>query len=269
MLFINNFGKNKLSELNKQNEFLNKSMNKKILVIEDEIQVCSNIEQILSLSDFNIITANNGLEGLRLAKAEKPDLICCDIMMPKLDGYRVLESLRHDPETESIPVIFLTAKVERIDLRQAMELGADDYITKPFSPEELIKAIEIRLARVEKPDLMRQQYEQERQQNFKLRQQIQANSQKLQDSQQLADMHNEVLQKLLQDLGNPLSNINMAIYMLKETQSNDERDRYLTILQQECSREIELLNEIKNLQVLLTPENAKILQKFNLLHCHK
>lgn len=81
--------------------------------------------------------------------------------------------------------------------------------------------------------------------------------------------NNEVLQKLLQDLGNPLSNINMAIHMLKQTQSNSERDRYLAILQQECSREIELLNEIKNLQVLLTPENAKILQKFNLLNHHK
>ncbi|YAG16271.1 Response regulator [Nostoc sp. DSM 114161] len=248
---------------------LSKSMDKKILVIEDEIQVCSNIEQILTLSDFNIITANDGLEGLRLAKAEKPDLICCDVMMPGLDGYSVLESLRKDVETESIPVIFLTAKVERTDLRQAMELGADDYITKPFLPEELIKAIEVRLTRIEKPDLIRQQYEQERQQNAKLKQEIQANSQKLQDSKKLADMHNEVLQKLLQDLGNPLSNINMAIHMLKQTQSNAERERYLTILQQECSREIELLNEIKNLQVLLTPENAKILQKFNLLNPHK
>lgn len=269
MLFINDFGKNKLCKLDKQNEYLNKTMNKKILVIEDEIQVCSNIEQILSLSDFNTISANNGLEGLRLAKAEKPDLICCDIMMPELDGYRVLESLRQDSETRSIPVIFLTAKVERSDLRQAMELGADDYLTKPFSPEELIKAIEIRLTRIEKPDFIRQQYEQERQHNVKLRQQIQINSQKLQESKQLAEMHNEVLQKLLQDLGNPLSNINMAIHMLKETQSNAERERYLTILQQECSREIELLNEMKNLQVLLTPENAKILQKFNLLNHHK
>ncbi|WP_392533917.1 response regulator transcription factor [Nostoc sp. C117] len=244
-------------------------MNKKILVIEDEIQVCSNIEQILSLSDFNTITANNGTEGLRLAKAEKPDLICCDIMMPDLDGYSVLEALRHDPETESIPLIFLTAKVERGNLRQAMELGADDYLTKPFFTEELLKAIEIRLARIEKPYLLKQQYEQERQQNMKLRQQIQVNSQKLQESKQLADMHNEVLQKLLQDLGNPLSNINMAIHMLKQSQSDIERDRYLAILQQECVREIDLLNEMKNLQVLLTPDNAKILQKFNLLNQHK
>lgn len=244
-------------------------MNKKILVIEDEIQICSNIQQILSLSDFTTIAANNGVDGLRLAKAEKPDLICCDIMMPDLDGYGVLKALRQDVETEFIPVILLTAKVERGDLRQAMELGADDYITKPFYPEELLKAIKMRLARIAKPTLIKQKYEQERQQNIKLKQEIQVNLQKLQESQQLADMRNEVLEKLLQDLGNPLSNINMAVHMLKQSQSDIERDRYLNILQEEYDREIKLLNEMKNLQALLTPENAKILQKFNLLNYAK
>ncbi|BAY14550.1 putative diguanylate phosphodiesterase [Anabaenopsis circularis NIES-21] len=244
-------------------------MNPKILVIEDEIQICSNIQQILSLSDFQTISANNGLDGLRLAKSEKPDLICCDIMMPDLDGYGVLKALRKDPETDSIPVIMLTAKVERGDLRQGMELGADDYITKPFSPEELLKAIEMRLARVAKPNLMKQKYEQERQQNIKLKHEIQSNQQKIEETKQLADMRHEVLEKLLQDLGNPLSNINMAVYMLRQVQSDNERDRYLKILQEEYDREIMLLNEIKNLQALLTPENAKILQKFNLLHHSK
>jgi two-component system, OmpR family, alkaline phosphatase synthesis response regulator PhoP len=244
-------------------------MNKKILVIEDEIQICSNIQEILTLSDFLAMTANNGLEGLRLAKAEKPDLICCDVMMPELDGYGVLTALRQDPVTESIPVIFLTAKVDRGDLRYGMELGADDYLTKPFSPEELLKTIRVRLARIEKLTLIRQQYEQEHQQNTKLKQQIQTNSQKLQESQQLADMCNEVLQKLLQDLSNPLSNINMAIYMLKQAKSDVERDRYLSILQQEYARELMLLNEMKNLQTLLTPENAKVMQRFNLLNHSK
>ncbi|MEH1946351.1 MAG: response regulator [Nostoc sp.] len=244
-------------------------MTKKILVIEDEAQICSNIQQILSFSDFNTITANNGLEGLRLAKTEQPDLICCDVMMPELDGYGVLTALRQDPITESIPVIFLTAKVDRGDLRQGMELGADDYLTKPFSMEELLKAINVRLNRVEKPTLIKQQYEHEHQQNTKLKQQIEINSQKLQESQHLAEICNEVLQKLLQDLGNPLSNINMAIYMLKKAQSDVERDRYLSILQQEYAREMMLLNEMKNLQTLLTPENVKILQNFNVLNHSK
>ncbi|MBD2451447.1 response regulator [Nostoc sp. FACHB-152] len=244
-------------------------MNQKILVIEDEIQICSNIQEILSLSDYITVAANNGLEGLKLAKSEKPDLICCDVMMPGLDGYEVLKALRQDPVTESIPLILLTAKVERGDLRQGMELGADDYLTKPFTPEELLKAIEMRLARIAKPTLIKQKYEQERQHNAKLKQEMQVNLQKLQDSQQLADMRNEVLEKLLQDLGNPLSNINMAVHMLKQAQSDIERDRYLAILEEEYVREIKLLNEIKNLQTLLTPENAKILQKFNLLNQSK
>ncbi|QMS86860.1 response regulator [Nostoc edaphicum CCNP1411] len=244
-------------------------MNKKILVIEDEVQICSNIQQILSFSDFNAITANNGLEGLRLAKTEQPDLICCDVMMPELDGYGVLTALRQDPVTESIPVIFLTAKVDRGDLRQGMELGADDYLTKPFSTEELLKAIKVRLERVEKPTLIKQQYEQEHQKNTKLKQQIEINSQKLQESQHLAEICNEVIQKLLQDLGNPLSNINIAIYMLKKAQSDVERDRYLSILQQEYAREMMFLNEMKNLQTLLTPENAKILQSFNVFNNNK
>ncbi|MGV0105051.1 response regulator transcription factor [Nostoc sp. DSM 114167] len=244
-------------------------MNKKILIIEDEVQICSNIQQILSFSDFNTITANNGLEGLRLAKTEQPDLICCDVMMPELDGYGVLTALRQDPVTEFIPVIFLTAKVDRGDLRQGMELGADDYLTKPFSMDELLKAIQVRLDRVEKPALIKQQYEQEHQENTKLKQEIEINSQKLQESQHLAEICNEVLQKLLQDLGNPLSNINMAIYMLKKAQSDVERDRYLSILQQEYAREMMFLNEMKNLQALLTPENANILQNFNLLNHSK
>ncbi|MBD2493816.1 response regulator transcription factor [Nostoc sp. FACHB-280] len=244
-------------------------MTKKILVIEDEVQICSNIQQILGLSDFQTISANNGLDGLRLAKSEKPDLICCDIMMPDLDGYGVLKALREDSETDSIPVILLTAKVERSDLRYGMELGADDYITKPFSPEELLKAIQMRLARVAKPTLMKQKYEKERQQNIKLKQEIQVSQQKLEETKQLADMRNEVLEKLLQDLSNPLSNINMAVHMLKQVQSENDRDRYLKILQEEYDREIMLLNEMKNLQALLTPENAKILQKFNLLHHSK
>ncbi|OYD93847.1 hypothetical protein CDG76_17925 [Nostoc sp. 'Peltigera membranacea cyanobiont' 210A] len=105
-----------------------------------------------------------------------------------------------------------------------MELGADDYLTKPFSMEELLKAIKVRLDWVEKPTLIKQQYEHEHQENTKLKQEIEINSEKLQESQHLAEICNEVLQKLLQDLGNPLSNINMAIYMLKKAQSDVERN---------------------------------------------
>lgn len=118
---------------------------KKILVIEDDPQVRDNVQEILSLEDFCTITAANGLEGLSLVKEEHPDMIICDIMMPGLNGYDVLTTLRQDIETETIPFIFLTAKADRIDLRQGMALGADDYLTKPFTPSELRQAIATRL----------------------------------------------------------------------------------------------------------------------------
>lgn len=123
---------------------------KKILVIEDELRVQDNIYDILSLEDFYTITASDGVEGLMLAREEQPDLIICDIMMPRMDGYEVLTALRADEDTSAIPFLFLTAKADREDLRHGMALGADDYLTKPFTPHELRQAITARLARQEK-----------------------------------------------------------------------------------------------------------------------
>ncbi|WP_330202738.1 hybrid sensor histidine kinase/response regulator [Cyanobacterium sp. DS4] len=122
----------------------------KILVIEDEINIARNIKQILDLSDFYTITAEDGAEGVELAKEEIPDLILCDVMMPNLDGYQVLTELKKDSKTENIPFIFLTAKSDRPDFRKGMELGADDYLTKPFTPDELLTAVSTRLAKHQK-----------------------------------------------------------------------------------------------------------------------
>ncbi|MFN6571561.1 response regulator [Dendronalium sp. ChiSLP03b] len=116
-----------------------------ILIIEDEHQVRENIQEILQLSDFETLIAPNGKIGLEIAKKQLPDLIICDIMMPELDGYSVLSALRQHEATVNIPLIFVTAKVERSNFRQGMEFGADDYLTKPFTPEELLNAIAIRL----------------------------------------------------------------------------------------------------------------------------
>jgi diguanylate cyclase (GGDEF)-like protein len=127
----------------------------KILVIEDEVQVLDNIQEILELEDFDTITAENGCVGVQLALAQVPDLIICDVMMPELDGYGVLSALRQYSATAAIPLIFLTAKADRSDLRQGMLLGADDYLTKPFTPSELLKAIATRL---EKQAAVRERY---------------------------------------------------------------------------------------------------------------
>jgi CRP/FNR family transcriptional regulator, cyclic AMP receptor protein len=120
-------------------------MNKRILVIEDNKEVRENIAEILTLSDYTVVTADNGITGVEAALKEPPDLIICDIMMPQLDGYGVLHLLGKHKETRDIPFIFLTAKSERTDFRKGMEMGADDYLTKPFDGIELLNAIGIRL----------------------------------------------------------------------------------------------------------------------------
>lgn len=122
---------------------------KKILVIEDEPEMRRNLATILKLEKFTALAAENGRVGLDLARKEKPDLILCDIMMPELDGHEVVQALRHEPALASIPFIFLTAKGEKSDLRSGMELGADDYLTKPVSKADLLGAIRARLRRAE------------------------------------------------------------------------------------------------------------------------
>ena len=107
-------------------------MNKTILVIDDNNDIRENTAEILELAGYKTFTAENGKRGVEVAVREKPSVIICDIMMPELDGYGVLHLLRKNPDTQNIPFIFLTAKTERSDFRKGMEMGADDYVTKPF-----------------------------------------------------------------------------------------------------------------------------------------
>lgn len=118
---------------------------KKILLIEDNPEVRENTSEILELAGYKVVTAPNGKIGVEQAQAEKPDLIICDIMMPELDGFGVLHILSKKDETAGIPFIFLTAKTEKTDIRKGMNLGADDYLTKPFDDTDLLNAIEARL----------------------------------------------------------------------------------------------------------------------------
>lgn len=119
----------------------------KILLIEDNVEVRENTAEILELSGYEVRAARDGKEGIEMLKAEKPDLIICDIMMPGIDGYGVLHIVSKNPETSHIPFIYLTAKVEKTDIRKGMNLGADDYLTKPFDDIELLGAVEARLKR--------------------------------------------------------------------------------------------------------------------------
>jgi two-component system, sensor histidine kinase and response regulator len=137
----------------------------KILVIEDEESVLDIICELLLVENFEVLRAENGEIGLRLALEEVPDLIICDIMMPKLSGYEVLGQLQRNPKTQFIPFIFLSARAAKDDQRQGMNLGADDYVTKPFTREQLLGAITSRLRKQETlTDQSRQQLDQLRNQ---------------------------------------------------------------------------------------------------------
>jgi len=120
---------------------------KRVLIIEDDTALRENTAELLELANYEVTAAPNGRVGIAYAKASPPDVIVCDIMMPEVDGYGVLEALSNDTTTSHIPFIFLSAKTEHKEIRKGMDMGADDYLTKPFEEEELISAIESRIAK--------------------------------------------------------------------------------------------------------------------------
>jgi CheY-like chemotaxis protein len=123
---------------------------KTVLVIDDNDEMRSNIAEILELAPYQVIQAANGKQGVTLARQTRPDLILCDIMMPELDGYGVLRILRSDPQLSLTPFLFLSAKAEAAEFRLGMNLGADDYLTKPFDDSTLLNAVELRLKKRER-----------------------------------------------------------------------------------------------------------------------
>jgi CRP/FNR family cyclic AMP-dependent transcriptional regulator len=129
---------------------------KHLLLIEDNDELRENTAEILQLAGYAVVTAENGKKGIEIVLQKKIDLIICDVMMPVLDGYGVLHLINKNPELTGIPFIFLTAKAERSDFRKGMEMGADDYITKPFSDIELLNAVENRLRKAE---LLKKEYQ--------------------------------------------------------------------------------------------------------------
>ena len=119
---------------------------KTILLIEDEESLRTSLKRMLTFEDFNVVVAENGPIGVEQARQHLPDLILCDIMLPGLDGFGVAEALRSDPATETIPLIFLTAKVEKEAIQRGMELGVSAYVTKPFTLTEILDVINANLS---------------------------------------------------------------------------------------------------------------------------
>lgn len=239
----------------------------KILIIEDEDTILQNVIDLLQAEKFEAIGAEEGQLGIHLALNYKPDLILCDIMMPDIDGYTVLTELQKQPRLAHIPFIFMTAKVEREDLRLGMELGADDYITKPFTPVELLSAIR---ARMKKQQQYSSQYNEERERAKALKQ-------KIGELEQLSQTREELLVRVTEELRDPMSNISLAIQMLNLASTHAaevphlalKQKDYLKILQEECKRELNILNQISELQTLLTADNIKLLRKLNLFEDNK
>ncbi|BAU11316.1 putative diguanylate phosphodiesterase with response regulator receiver modulation [Leptolyngbya sp. NIES-3755] len=221
-----------------------------VLVIEDDPEILENIEEILELQSYETLTTSSSLAGLQLAKEALPSLVICDVVMPELDGYGVLNELRQQEETSTIPFIFLTGRSERADIRMGMELGADDYLTKPFTQEELIGAVQSCL---NKYDRLSRQHEAQIQESQSIEKQLQT-------AQELAEMNSVLLQKLSQGLRHPVSNITIATYMLKQNLSSKDFDRYIAILEEECARSTSLLNEVSGLQEYLNPAKINLLR---------
>ncbi|MDI6808043.1 MAG: response regulator [Candidatus Eisenbacteria bacterium] len=113
----------------------------KILVVDDEIYIVHILDFSLGMEGYEVVTALDGQQAVEKARTERPDLIVLDIMMPKMDGYEACRKLKDDPETKEIPVILLSAKGRSVDQKMGFEVGADDYVTKPFSPKKLVERI--------------------------------------------------------------------------------------------------------------------------------
>ncbi|MCW6035179.1 response regulator [Spirulina subsalsa FACHB-351] len=222
---------------------------KRILVIEDEQHLCKQIATILQAEGFDVIRTTSAAEGIDFARQQSPDLIVCDILMPDLSGYDVLNALQADINTAMIPFVFLSAKANHSDIREGMNLGADDYLTKPFSAQELLEAIAARLKKQEK-----------------LVNRVQVLCQQLKNLESLIEAKENLLENLTQELRRPLSNVNMAIMMLEANSPQERRQYYLQILKDEFEREITILNQATELRRLLSPENIKLLHQFNLLN---
>lgn len=186
----------------------------KILVIEDETILRNEIVEWLTLEGYTALSAEDGLAGVETAFRQPPDLIVCDITMPRLDGYGVLAELQANPATTGIPFIFVTARVAHEDIRQGMNLGADDYITKPFTRLELLQAIQIRLAKK-----MAQQQEQE----YALDQLQQA----LVQEQERRLLHTKLVAMFSHDFRNPLTSILLSNNLLREQSQHLDTERRL------------------------------------------
>ena len=217
----------------------------KILVIEDEVEIRSNLLELLSIEGYDVVTTDNGVTGLLGAIEHSPDLIFCDVMMPEIDVYHVLQALRQEPETLAIPFIFLTALANKGDIRRGMVLGADDYLTKPFTRSDVLTAVETRL---QKQAISQAQIHDG--QVAALQQEIQKFRAGLNSEQ--ADL----LTDMRHHLKDAVTKLDIVTNILKTLPPGEGRERSIALVQNVCAAEIKLLTKIPNFEYLLETAGA-------------
>ena len=216
----------------------------KILVIEDEVEIRSNLLELLSIEDYDVVAADNGVTGLLGAIEHSPDLIICDVMMPELDGYHVLQALRQEPETLTVPFIFLTALANKGDIRRGMVLGADDYLTKPFTRSDVLTAVETRLQKqASQAQIHDGQVAVLRQEMQRVRAGLNSNQAEL-----LTDMRHH--------LKDAVAKLDIVTNILKTLPPGEQRERSIALVQNVCAAEIKMLTKIPNFECLLETAGA-------------
>ena len=215
----------------------------KILIVEDELFVRENIVDLLEAEDFEVFSTENGILGILWAQENLPDLIICDVMMPEINGHEVIEEIRKLPETALTPFIFLTAMSDKDDIRQGMELGADDYLTKPFTRNELLSAISSRLLKHAK---VMEQYNEEHQK-------VEILERQLQEIKEL-----QIKQEINKEYRQALSKINTAIKLINKIQPGQKRDRTITLVKQTCSTDIATLKKHPDLEAKICSQSQTL-----------
>lgn len=213
----------------------------KILVIEDEVEIRSNLVELLELEGYDVVSADNGVTGLLGAIEHTPDLVICDVMMPELDGHDVLQALRQDPKTLAIPFIFLTALADKGDIRRGMVLGADDYLTKPFTRSDVLTAVETRL---QKQAVMQTQTNNE----------VQVTALKREIEQFRAGLDSEqadLFMDMRQHLNDAVVKLDIVTNIIKTLPPGEQRERSIALVQNVCANEIKMLAKIPNFDYLL------------------
>ena len=221
----------------------------KILVIEDEVEIRTNLVDLLELEDYVVVSADNGVNGIIGAFEHHPDLILCDVMMPEVDGYDVLQAVRQEPETATTPFIFLTALADKGDIRQGMLKGADDYLTKPFTRHDVIATVE---AQLERQSRMTGKREQQAAQIADLMTEIQ------QFRDALSEDQAQLITELRTQLRDSIIKLNIASNILDTLPPGEQRERGIALVNNVCTAEVKLLGRIPNFDHLQPTSTAAV-----------